>query len=802
MSHESQLLLYWPDGLQPYRAPGSDAATAANVPCQYILGWNPRGTVMCVADIVTADSVEVAEAEARRLRRAHDDILPGLRLLGRHHDPASGGSPPSRNDDGSKSRRNGDIWAELAAGPTLLELYVCGFRVPAQLLTVHYSCRQQYSVKTSHLSAISRLGYLGVKKALSGAKATALCPGTISRSEGPFLPAFRANLNVLRRTDPSSPGLHFADNNSLTEHALASTRGGGSATSLSSLDNTHTTIASALSPEKVAAANYTQTFRSEDFRSESPLHDSVVGPGPEGRTNHPEWREEDIVSTVPPRLSFPTWASTTELSYVLKCINQGREIRRVARNPRYVPYSETQAIIRDGPLKAALRRCVGGLRHVILALLAVVTIVARFSYVFSTLEFKLRELACCLAVSSHVATACGLHAFVPHSFVDEDVTELGKTRSSQAPNPTRNTIRRQRERRQCLAHYIARSAADVVLGAIFSLVLARYSGVVAGALGRLAWWGIFELHLGYLDWFHGWPAGFKLNDELNEVVGMLCRGVFSLWRQMTEGANVDWMGMALNTWIVISPLGLSFAVSFVADVCNVVTLHIRNMLHIMSWPYRVVLAIISSLLLQFRGKRRNTLRNRVDEWLFSADEMILGILVGTVTLFVAPTVTMYYLYFAAARTIIWVLQESLRGIAMLSCFLPVYPLLLWCSSRYRLPNGISFARLRVRPAAPQAAFSTPSSPATASPGAFGHSGASNDEAAVVEVDLQNRPMEFAEVTAEFAVLMRYVLESSLNPGRIVRFVLQAREKPIMDLRGSVFAHLIPDPANPTIPKSR
>jgi hypothetical protein len=252
---------------------------------------------------------------------------------------------------------------------------------------------------------------------------------------------------------------------------------------------------------------------------------------------------------------------------------------------------------------------------------------------------------------------------------------------------------------------------------------------------------------------------------------------------------------------------VSFGIAFVADVCNVVTLHIRTLLHLMSVPYRVVLAVISSLLLQFRGKRRNPLRsNRVDDWLFQADEMILGLLIGTVTIFAAPTIAMYYIYFAVARTVIWVLQETLRGVAMLFCFIPVYPLFLWLSARNAVPTGVAFGNLRVRTAevVSSSGNSVPQSPAVAaspSLAALQNGGAQSTAvsgSAVVEVDLQPRPMMISEAVAEISVVARFVLESALNPARIMHFVFQAHAKPILDIRGSVFAHLTGDPAHPRL----
>lgn len=47
-----------------------------------------------------------------------------------------------------------------------------------------------------------------------------------------------------------------------------------------------------------------------------------------------------------------------------------------------------------------------------------------------------------------------------------------------------------------------------------------------------------------------------------------------------------------------------------------------------------------------QGKRYNVLRDRVDSWDYSIDQLILGTMLFTLVAFLAPTVIVYYALFA------------------------------------------------------------------------------------------------------------------------------------------------------------
>jgi hypothetical protein len=196
----------------------------------------------------------------------------------------------------------------------------------------------------------------------------------------------------------------------------------------------------------------------------------------------------------------------------------------------------------------------------------------------------------------------------------------------------------------------------------------------------------------------------------------------------------------------------------------------------------------------------------LDDWAFAADEMVLGTLVGSVALFFFPTVAMYYLYLAVARAMIWVLQESLRAVAVLSAAVPFYPLYLFLCHGDRVPSGVAFTDLHVIDEGGNVGTPT-SSAASSRPGPFGKvltptgsltGGSGSQRPATVQLTLTPLKMQLTEAVTEFVVLARFLLSATASPGRVARFVFQATEKPVADLRGAAFLHLTRDAVRPTL----
>ena len=57
------------------------------------------------------------------------------------------------------------------------------------------------------------------------------------------------------------------------------------------------------------------------------------------------------------------------------------------------------------------------------------------------------------------------------------------------------------------------------------------------------------------------------------------------------------------------------------------------------------IATFRTSLTDSQGKRYNVLRDRVDSWNYSVDQLVLGTMLFTLVAFLAPTVIVYYVLF-------------------------------------------------------------------------------------------------------------------------------------------------------------
>jgi hypothetical protein len=362
------------------------------------------------------------------------------------------------------------------------------------------------------------------------------------------------------------------------------------------------------------------------------------------------------------------------------------------------------------------------------------------------------------------------------------------------------------ERTTCILGWTCRQVVDLALGWALAAILGSQRRYLVPRIERAAWWGLFELHQGYLQWFMGWPAGFKLNDDLSLVLHDTCLGIFQAWAYVVmlvhDGLGISLVQVSYTCLLACGAIGgAGLMLSFTADCCRLGTLHLRNLFHLFALFYRLLTSIARSLLLMLRGKRRNVLRKRIDSGQFSADEVVLGAIACTVAVFLLPTLALYYFYLACARTTVWVLQEALRGLAVLCSHIPLYPFLLWVMYRRQLYTGITLSM--------PTCVSVVSPATTPSPSATGAQAATRrsvtpqpqqQQSSVTAVvsGLALRPLPFATVTRELGLLAHLLFAGAFSPGRILSFIIYAERKPIVDVPNIVFRHLLEEPARPKL----
>jgi hypothetical protein len=107
------------------------------------------------------------------------------------------------------------------------------------------------------------------------------------------------------------------------------------------------------------------------------------------------------------------------------------------------------------------------------------------------------------------------------------------------------------------------------------------------------------------------------------------------------------------------------------------------------------MALLSALGRLFRGKKKNVLRSRVDSNAYDVAQLLLGMLLFTVTFFLFPTSLVYYAFFSsvwlgvlATRGVLWWLITALNN-------LPVYTAMCVAVAPKRAPAGVHIELLAV-----------------------------------------------------------------------------------------------------------
>ncbi|CAI2181191.1 10048_t:CDS:10, partial [Funneliformis geosporum] len=203
-------------------------------------------------------------------------------------------------------------------------------------------------------------------------------------------------------------------------------------------------------------------------------------------------------------------------------------------------------------------------------------------------------------------------------------------------------------------------ANDIIIGLTIGSFLVNNSEYVANVILKdyLDHYTIEKL-VSMIDWLMGWPAGLKLNSELDRFFGELFLRLIELWEDC-----VDIIGPLTPT--IIGIIGLSGMLG------------------------GSMLTILYSLFNLFQGKKWNTLRNRIDSCDYDLDQLLLGTILFTLLTFLFPTVVVYYATFAASRVAVIFLQAVMETLLAFLNHFPLFAIMLRFKDPDRLPGGLKF----------------------------------------------------------------------------------------------------------------
>ncbi|KAI0363975.1 Gpi1-domain-containing protein [Pilatotrama ljubarskyi] len=229
---------------------------------------------------------------------------------------------------------------------------------------------------------------------------------------------------------------------------------------------------------------------------------------------------------------------------------------------------------------------------------------------------------------------------------------------------------------------------DVIIGAAFGSFLCENQYILARMLDHfLQYYLVHRMELALL-WLNNWPAGLKLNTELSQFYCHSLIGVVSAWGWLLERIAPYFPTLI---WVigVGGCCGMTMIISLSSDVLSLLTVHLYACYLISATVFSHQLSLAGSLWNLFRGKRYNVLRNRIDNWDYDLDQLLLGTILFTLVAFLYPTVLTYYALFATARLAIMIIHAIFDTLTALLNHFPLFALLLRLKDPLRLPGQSS-----------------------------------------------------------------------------------------------------------------
>lgn len=209
-----------------------------------------------------------------------------------------------------------------------------------------------------------------------------------------------------------------------------------------------------------------------------------------------------------------------------------------------------------------------------------------------------------------------------------------------------------------------------------------------------------------IRWLSSYPGGLKLNTELADFLSDLFLWVIQYWAAMTRLVILPYLPQIVSVLGLAAFAGASMPIAIFSDFLTLTTVHIYAFYVASARIFNWQLSIIVSLFHLFRGKKRNVLRNRIDNCDYDLDQLLLGTILFTLLFFLLPTVVVFYITFASARMAIITIKAILDTcLAFLNHF-PLFALMLKVKDSRRLPGGVHFELLSIHSTWQQPILST------------------------------------------------------------------------------------------------
>ncbi|XP_050531164.1 phosphatidylinositol N-acetylglucosaminyltransferase subunit Q isoform X2 [Daktulosphaira vitifoliae] len=179
---------------------------------------------------------------------------------------------------------------------------------------------------------------------------------------------------------------------------------------------------------------------------------------------------------------------------------------------------------------------------------------------------------------------------------------------------------------------------------------------------------------GTLQWLMGSPAGLKLNDPLNSLLGTCFLYLVNIWWSFLVICR-PLLEIVYNLYMFIGKFGLSFQIAILEDVLALVTFHVYCIYVYAAWLYNLQWKSLTILAKLFVGRSCNPQPGRTTP--YTTQQLYVGTISFAILLFLLPTTLIYYVVFVVMR----ILLVMIRGLLIRSRYtlqiLPVYTTLIW-----------------------------------------------------------------------------------------------------------------------------
>ena len=196
---------------------------------------------------------------------------------------------------------------------------------------------------------------------------------------------------------------------------------------------------------------------------------------------------------------------------------------------------------------------------------------------------------------------------------------------------------------------------------------------------------------GYLEHLNEYPGGFKLNVPLTKrltSIVLFCVELYGKYvaEYLTSFKSIIFKLVSISGFF----LGFSGMIALSFDLFRFSTIHIKNVYFVFTKVYAIQIVLLSSFWHLFRGNKKNVLRSRIDTFETDTRHLLLGTLFFTSSVFLFPTVTLYYSFCLFFTAMVYLIQSTIWLCFVFVREFPFYGTFLFFMDPKTMPKGLIF----------------------------------------------------------------------------------------------------------------